>query len=45
MTENCCEVRSDKPEDACLCYCGICRLVYVIYMMTDEYKEMVRKNE
>jgi len=43
--ENCCETRSDKPEDACLCYCSTCRLVYVIYMLTDEYKKERELNE
>ena len=40
---NCCETRSDKPEDACLCYCAVCRIVYAIYMLSEEYKE--RMNE
>lgn len=31
--ENCADVRSDKPEDACLCYCATCRIVYAIYML------------
>jgi len=38
MTENCAEVRSDKPEDACLCYCGTCRIVWVLYTLSDDYK-------
>jgi len=40
---NCCECRSDKPEDACLCYCAVCRIVYVIYMLSDEYKERMEE--
>ena len=33
MSENCGEIRADSPADACLCYCGTCRITYAIYML------------